>query len=116
MKIEKTKWVKTEIVKAMAYDTPVLGYNTFNTNCLRLWSALPSYDMSTSINKCNTDDDYITLVKTRQRAERITSILLYKDKNIPEMQEHIIKQQYFFCAATIKDIIRRFKKNSKQNI
>jgi len=26
------------------------------------------------------------------------------------MQEDIIKQQYFFCAASIKDVIRRFKK------
>ncbi len=39
LKIEKSVWHKAEIVKAMAYDTPVLGYNTFNTNCLRLWSA-----------------------------------------------------------------------------
>jgi glycogen phosphorylase len=44
MKMEKSTWHKTETVKAMAYDTPIIGYNTFNTNCLRLWSALPSFD------------------------------------------------------------------------
>lgn len=43
LKQEKSEWVKSEIVKAMAYDTPVCGYDTFNTNCLRLWSALPSF-------------------------------------------------------------------------
>ncbi len=37
--MERSIWSKGEIVKAMAYDTPVPGYNTFNTNCLRLWSA-----------------------------------------------------------------------------
>lgn len=42
--MEKSLWVKGETVKAMAYDTPVPGYNTFNTNCLRLWSAQPSFD------------------------------------------------------------------------
>ena len=95
----------------MAYDTPVSGYNTFNTNCLRLWSALPSFEAKNKEYHCQTDDDYINLVKTRQRAERITSVLFYKDAMITkEMQIDIIKQQYFFCAASIKDIIRRFKK------
>jgi starch phosphorylase len=42
--VEKCTWVNGEVVKAMAYDTPVPGYNTFNTNCLRLWSALPSFE------------------------------------------------------------------------
>jgi starch phosphorylase len=30
------------------------------------------------------------------------------------MYELIIKQQYFFCSATIKDIVRRFKKNEER--
>jgi starch phosphorylase len=32
-----------------------------------------------------------------------------------EVKENIIKQQYFFCAATIKDIVRRYKKKHPQN-
>jgi starch phosphorylase len=100
----------------MAYDTPVIGYNTFNTNCLRLWSALPSFDSRNKEYHCQTDDDYVNLVKTRQRAERITSVLFYKDMLISnEMQEDIIKQQYFFCAASIKDVIRRYKKTHKSD-
>ena len=75
---EKSEWVKGEIVKAMAYDTPVPGYQTFNTNCLRLWSALPYFDLSNSEFHSQTDDDYINLVKTRQRAERITSLLYHR--------------------------------------
>ena len=111
MKVEKSRWTKGEFVKAMAYDTPVSGYNTFNTNCLRLWSALPSFEAKNKQYHCQTDDDYINLVKTRQRAERITSVLFYKDAmTSKEIQADIIKQQYFFCAASIKDIIRRFKK------
>lgn len=53
------------MVKAMAYDTPVPGYNTFNTNCLRLWSALPSFDPKNKEFHCQTDDDYVNLVKAR---------------------------------------------------
>lgn len=108
---EKASWVGGELIKAMAYDTPVPGYSTFNTNCLRLWSALPSFEANNTDFHCETDDDYVKLVKARQRAERITSILFYKDMLVSkEMQEDIIKQQYFFCAASIRDIIRRYKK------
>lgn len=121
MSVIKSHWTKCEIVKAIAYDTPVPGYNTFNTNCLRLWSALPSFEAGYKQYQrlhCDTDDDYISLVKARQRAERITSVLYPKDSSYsktPEFQEALIKQQYFFCAATIRDILRRFKKSHKGN-
>lgn len=93
LSVEKTIWNNGESVKAMAYDTPVPGYSTFNTNCLRLWSALPSFGAANKEYHCQTDDDYVKLVKARQRAERITSVLFYKDMIITkEMQEDIIKQ------------------------
>lgn len=41
--IEKAIWEGGEVVLAMAYDMPVTGYNTFNTNNLRLWRSRP-YD------------------------------------------------------------------------
>jgi starch phosphorylase len=41
----------------------------------------------------------------------ITSILYEKnDVCSPNMFDLVIKQQYFFCSATIQDIVRRFKK------
>jgi len=35
-------WDGGETVKAIAYDTPVPGFNTYNTNRLRLWRSKPS--------------------------------------------------------------------------
>ena len=35
-------WVGGEIVQAMAYDNPIPGFDTYNTNNLRLWRACPS--------------------------------------------------------------------------
>ena len=78
--MEKCKWINGEIVKAMAYDTPVPGYNTFNTNCLRLWSALPSFENKYHIK---SDDEYVNLIAARQRAERITSVLYPKEDRLP---------------------------------
>lgn len=91
----------------MAYDTPIPGYNTFNCNNLRLWSAKPStvFDFN-SFNK----GDYYGAIHQRQRAEYITSCL-YPNDSTPEGKELRLKQQYFFCAATIQDLVRRYKKN-----
>ena len=47
---ERSLWTGGELIKAMAYDTPVPGYSTFNTNCLRLWSALPSFEAASNNN------------------------------------------------------------------
>ena len=38
---ERSKWEGATKVVAMAYDTPIPGFNTYNTNNLRLWSAKP---------------------------------------------------------------------------
>ncbi len=44
----KARWEGGEIVLATAYDMPITGYNTFNTNNLRLWRSRPydEYDNS----------------------------------------------------------------------
>lgn len=33
------KWEGGEVVQAVAYDTPIPGFGTLNTNTMRLWSA-----------------------------------------------------------------------------
>ena len=35
---------KGEVVMAQAYDTPIPGYGTYNTNNMRLWSSKPSHE------------------------------------------------------------------------
>ena len=39
--IERAEWEGGQLVIAQAYDTPVPGYNTYNTNNLRLWRSRP---------------------------------------------------------------------------
>lgn len=41
--VERAKWEGGEVVLAQAYDMAITGYNTFNTNNLRLWRSRP-YD------------------------------------------------------------------------
>ena len=110
--VERTAWDGGENVQAMAYDIPIPGYNTFNTNNLRLWRACPSAEFD--FKSFNTGD-YFGAVKAKQKAESISSVLYPNDTTI-EGKELRLKQEYFFCAATLDDIIRRFlKKHSDWN-
>lgn len=54
------------------------------------------------------DGDYIQAVLDRNLAENITRVL-YPNDNFFEGKELRLKQEYFMCAATLQDIIRRYK-------
>ena len=101
-------WTEGESVEAVAYDVPIPGFNTKNTINIRLWSSKPKrkFDLK-SFNEGN----YQASVEEQQKAEHITSVL-YPNDNTFAGKELRLKQQYFFVCATLKDIIRRFKKIS----
>lgn len=54
------------------------------------------------------DGDYIQAVLDRNFAENISRVL-YPNDNFFEGKELRLKQEYFMVAATLQDIIRRFK-------
>ncbi|KAI5959718.1 GPH1 [Candida pseudojiufengensis] len=109
----KTKkiWNGGERVLAVAADYPIPGFNTENTNNLRLWNAKPTNEFD--FTKFNAGD-YQQSVASQQRAEAITSVL-YPNDNFEKGKELRLKQQYFWVAASLHDIVRRFKKNHKTN-
>ncbi|XP_068182719.1 glycogen phosphorylase, brain form isoform X2 [Antennarius striatus] len=99
------KWVDTQVVLAMPYDTPVPGYHNNTVNTMRLWSAKAPQDFK--LHNFNVGD-YIEAVLDRNMAENITRVL-YPNDNFFEGKELRLKQEYFVVAATLQDIIRRFK-------
>jgi len=104
--VERAYWDGGEVVIAQAYDTPIPGFNTFNTNNLRLWKSRPCNEFD--FKQFNAGD-YHGAIRDRQKAEYITSVL-YPNDSSEAGKELRLKQQYFFCSATIRDIIRRYKK------
>ena len=60
----------------MAYDTPIPGFNTYNTNNLRLWRSRPRKNFD--FDKFNASD-YHGAIQERQDAEYITSCLYPND-------------------------------------
>ncbi|KAL8601646.1 hypothetical protein ACOMHN_003912 [Nucella lapillus] len=101
----RTKWVDTQVVLAMPYDTPIPGYGNNTVNTLRLWSARAPN--SFNLHFFNSGE-YITAVCDRNLAENISRVL-YPNDNFFEGKELRLKQEYFLVAATLQDIIRRFK-------
>lgn len=101
------KWEGGEIVLAVAFDTPIPGYGTTNTNTMRLWSARPLEEVN--LGEFN-EGHYNRAVEARDRAEAISSVL-YPNDNHDEGKELRLKQQYFFVAATLQDIMKRYKKS-----
>ncbi|XP_057671561.1 glycogen phosphorylase [Diorhabda carinulata] len=102
---EGKKWVNTQVVFALPYDNPIPGYKNNVVNTLRLWSAKSPVDFNL---KFFNDGDYIQAVLDRNLAENISRVL-YPNDNSFEGKELRLKQEYFMVAATLQDIIRRFK-------
>ncbi|KAL1401769.1 hypothetical protein pipiens_006375 [Culex pipiens pipiens] len=102
---EGKKWVDTQTVFAMPYDNPIPGYGNNVVNTLRLWSAKSPVDFNL---KFFNDGDYIQAVLDRNLAENISRVL-YPNDNFFEGKELRLKQEYFMCAATLQDIVRRYK-------
>ena len=99
------EWVDTENVLAVPYDTPVVGYKNEVVNTLRLWSARSTEEFDLEYFN---DGDYEKAVYQKIFSENISKIL-YPNDNVREGRELRLKQEYFFTAASIADILRRFK-------
>ncbi len=102
--VQRFHWVDTEDVMAMAFDTPVPGYDTPTVNNMRLWSAKASRDFNL---KDFNAGDYFKAVEEKNQSENLSKVL-YPDDTTPKGKELRLKQQYFFVSASIQDILRRF--------
>ena len=94
-----------QTVIAMPYDMPILGYGTKHVGTLRLWQAEPV--QAFDFNLFNAQQ-YDKAVAERNRAEDISRVLYPNDSN-DDGKILRLKQQYFFCSASLQDIIRNYK-------
>ena len=101
----RVEWTDTQDVLAIAHDIPVPGYKNDVVNTLRLWSAKGTSEFD--LDYFNTGD-YLRAYDNKIKSENITKVL-YPDDRIHAGIELRLKQEYFFCAASLADIIRRFK-------
>ncbi len=92
-------------VWAVPYDMPIIGAKGGSINTLRLWQAEPLEDFDfDAFNRL----DYPGAVRERTLAETISAVL-YPNDNGEEGKRLRLRQQYFFCSASVQDMVRRYK-------
>jgi glycogen phosphorylase len=96
-------WKPAERVIATAYDTPAVGWRAKRVNTLRLWAANP---IDPILLEAFNAGDHIGALKESNRAESLTRVLYPADAT-PAGQELRLRQEFFFCSASLQDILRR---------
>jgi len=99
-------WVDTDLVNAMAYDTPVPGYGNCTVNNLRLWSAKATRDFDLRLFNSG---NYIHAVEEKTASENLSKVL-YPDDSTNNGRVLRLKQEYFFASASLQDILFRYLK------
>lgn len=97
---------KDQSVKAVPYDSPVIGYGGRKINVLRLWQAEPMVKFQFDLFN---EQQYDKAAKDQVAADAICSVL-YPNDTTDAGKRLRLKQQYFFSSATLQDIIRTYKK------
>ena len=100
-------WVPAETVQGIPYDLPIVGYDKA-VNSLRLWSAkaVDDFDLA-DFDK----GSYVEAVEQKVLAENLTKVL-YPNDNTSQGKELRLRQQYFFVACSLRDILRRFRQTN----
>lgn len=96
-------WKPAERVIATAYDTPAVGWRAKRVNTLRLWAANP---IDPILLDAFNAGDHIGALKESNKAESLTRVLYPADAT-PAGQELRLRQEFFFCSASLQDILRR---------
>ena len=96
-------WHPSEVVRAIAYDTPVVGWRGESVNTLRLWRARSTSEIKLDIFNSG---DHAGALSESNRAQSISRVLYPADAS-PAGQELRLRQEFFFTSASLQDILRR---------
>ena len=96
-------WKPAERLIATAYDTPIVGWRAKRVNTLRLWTAQP---IDPILLDAFNAGDHIGALRESNKAEALARVLYPADAT-PAGQELRLRQEYFFCSASLQDILRR---------
>lgn len=90
------------IIRAVPYDTGIVGYKNNHVNTMRLWDAqIPA-----------SEEVKFPTIESRRKVEDLTSVL-YPDDSNEEGRLLRLRQEYFFVSAGLQSIVRHYKKYGK---
>jgi starch phosphorylase len=98
---DRVKWIPGRVLKGVAYDTPIQGYDVHTCNVLTLWSARAVE--SFALDAFNTGD-YYKAVEDEVSSETVTKVLYPNDE--PEAGKRLrLLQQYFFVSCSLQHVL-----------
>lgn len=90
-------------VKAVPYDTPIIGYKSKNINTLRLWKCEAVEDFDFDLFN---EGKYTKSINFKNRADDISRVL-YPNDDMRSGKLLRLRQQYFLVSASIQDVIAK---------
>jgi starch phosphorylase len=99
-------WHPAETIEAVAYDTPVVGWRGAHVNPLRLWSARAVDPLRLDVFNAG---DHVGALTEQARAEALSKILYPSDESAAG-RELRLRQEYFFVAASLQDLVERHRR------
>jgi len=100
-------WHPAESVRAVAYDTPIVGWRGASVNALRLWSARAADPMRLDVFNLG---DHVGASTEQARAEALSKVL-YPSDATPAGRELRLRQEYFFVSASLQDLVERHRRS-----
>jgi starch phosphorylase len=100
----RVRWIPSSRVLGEPCHMLVPGYETETVNMLRLWRARSTKDFDFQLFETG---DYARAVEQKVYSETISKVLYPNDNNYQGKRLRL-RQQYFFVACSLQDIIRRF--------
>ena len=102
----RPRWTNTKTLLGVPYDIPIAGYGTTTVNFLRLWASKSTeeFDLATF-----NQGGYVEAVREKAVGETISKVLYPNDKTENGRELRLV-QQYFFVTCSLRDIIRRHRK------
>lgn len=101
-------WHAGQKLKGVPWDVPIVGYGAKTVNILRLWESRADEAFDWDVFNAG---GYVDAQAEKSKAETVSKVL-YPNDETQEGKELRLVQQYFFCACSVKDILRRFKRKN----